>query len=107
VPDLERVLFFIDFDGTLVDIAARPDAVTVPGEVLDLLSDLHARTDGATAIVSGRRMEDLDRFLPGFRARSIGSHGAEVKDGDAFWRHPAAESDACPASGAWPRPGPS
>jgi trehalose 6-phosphate phosphatase len=38
-------------------------------------------------------MEDLDRFLPDFRAR-VGSHGAEVKDGDAFWRHEAAESDA-------------
>jgi trehalose 6-phosphate phosphatase len=94
VPDLGRALFFIDFDGTLVDIAERPDAVTVPGEVLDLLSDLHARTDGATAVISGRRMEDLERFLPGFPGAVVGSHGAEVKDGATLWRHPAAGSEA-------------
>jgi trehalose 6-phosphate phosphatase len=94
VPELERVLFLIDFDGTLVDIAERPDAVEVPGEVLHLLYDLHGRTGGATAIVSGRRMEDLERFVPDFPGAIIGSHGAEVKDGETFWRHPAAESEA-------------
>ncbi|MCU0506706.1 MAG: hypothetical protein MUE82_13265 [Chloroflexi bacterium] len=51
---LEGALLVVDFDGTLVEIAERPDAVTVPGEVRGLLSDLHARTDGATGVVSGR-----------------------------------------------------
>ncbi len=91
--DLASALLFVDFDGTLVEIAERPDAVSVPGEVRRLLSALHARTDGATVIVSGRRMEDLDRYLKGFPGTVVGSHGAEVREGGSLWRHDAAESD--------------
>jgi trehalose 6-phosphate phosphatase len=90
---LEGALLFVDFDGTLVEIAERPDAVRVPEEVRGLLSDLHARTDGATVVVSGRRMADLDRFLPEFPGVVVGSHGAELRDGARLWRHPAAESE--------------
>jgi trehalose 6-phosphate phosphatase len=90
---LARAALFIDFDGKLVDIAARPDAVRVPGEVRGLLGALHERTEGATVVVSGRRMADLDRFLDGFGGLVIGSHGAEMRDGGRFWRHPAADSE--------------
>jgi len=94
MPGLAGVLLFLDFDGTLVDIAERPDAVRVPDDLLSMLSELHERTDGATVVVSGRRMEDLDRFLPGFPGIMVGSHGAEVKERGKLWQHEAAESDA-------------
>jgi trehalose 6-phosphate phosphatase len=92
VPPLATTILFIDFDGTLVDIAERPDSVTVPGEVGRLLSDLYRRTDGATVIVSGRRLEDVERFLPDFPGTIVASHGAELKDGGKLWRHEAAGS---------------
>jgi len=38
---------FLDFDGTLVDIAPRPDAVTVPDGLAGMLMDLHAMCGGA------------------------------------------------------------
>jgi trehalose 6-phosphate phosphatase len=90
---LSRAALFIDFDGTLVDIAARPDAVRVPGEVRRLLGALHERTDGATVIVSGRRMADLDRFLDGFAGVVVGSHGAELREGGRLWQHNAVDSE--------------
>jgi trehalose 6-phosphate phosphatase len=92
-PSLDRALLFIDFDGTLVEIAARPDAVEVPGEVARLLSGLHEKTGGATVIVSGRRMADLERYLPGFQGPLVGSHGAEVRERGRRWQHAAADSD--------------
>ncbi len=85
---------FLDFDGTLVDIAPRPDAITVPEDLEAMLAALHDRTDGRTVIVSGRRMEDLDRFLPGFEGVRIGSHGAEVCEDGQLWQHEAMHSDA-------------
>ena len=94
VPELGRVALFLDFDGTLVGIAGRPDAISVPAEVPGLLADLHARTKGRTVIVSGRRMEDLQRFLPDFPGIMVGSHGAEMLENGRLWQHGAAGSDA-------------
>jgi trehalose 6-phosphate phosphatase len=93
-PDLGRAALFLDFDGTLVDIAPRPDGITVPEDLGPLLAALHARTAGRTVIVSGRRMADLDRFLPDFPGVRIGSHGAEVFEEGRLWQHEAVESDA-------------
>lgn len=68
---------FLDFDGTLVDIAPRPDAVQVPALLAPLLRRLDALTEGAVAVVSGRSLAELRAFLPGFHGVMIGSHGAE------------------------------
>lgn len=70
---------FLDFDGTLVDIAPRPDAVHVPEGLAGLLMDLHAAAGGALALVSGRAMRELEAFLPQFTGPLIGSHGAESR----------------------------
>jgi trehalose 6-phosphate phosphatase len=90
---LEGALLFLDLDGTLLDIARRPDAVHVPGDFAQLLAELHARTDGAAVIMSGRRMEDVDRFVPDFPGIKVGSHGAEVKERGKLWQHEAASSE--------------
>lgn len=67
-------------DGTLVEIAERPDAVTVPGEVRGLLSDLHARTDGAAGVGSGRHR----RASPPLDApvKAAGRHSIKVGEGE-------------------------
>ena len=54
---------FLDFDGTLVDIAASPDRIVVPPDLPGILVDLRHRLADAVAIVSGRPSRDLQRFL--------------------------------------------
>lgn len=49
-----RAALFLDLDGTLIEIAPRPDAVVVPPQLPDLLARLSARLGGAVAIVTGR-----------------------------------------------------
>lgn len=93
VPDLSKTALFLDFDGTLVEIADRPDAVQVPPPVDQLLAALQERTGGALAIVSGRRMADLERFLPGFGGTLVGSHGGEWRDETGRSVAEEAESD--------------
>ena len=44
---------FLDFDGTLVEIAPAPSEVCVPNQLLDLLQSVAAEQSGALAIVSG------------------------------------------------------
>jgi trehalose 6-phosphate phosphatase len=83
LPDLANAALFLDFDGTLVDIADTPGGVTVPSEVADLLARAYDRLDGRVAIVSGRTTEDLRRFLPGFAGPLVGAHGTEIhEDGE-------------------------
>lgn len=75
---------FLDFDGTLVDIASRPDAVSVPAGLPGLLTRLSARLGGALAVVSGRPVGELDAFLAPARLPAAGVHGLEIRlSGDA------------------------
>jgi len=69
---------FLDFDGTLVEIAPTPDAVAVPDHLPGLLQHLTERLGGALAVVSGRALADLDHFLP-VPIPKAGDHGAALR----------------------------
>lgn len=73
---------FIDFDGTLIEIAETPDAVIVPPELPGLLARLSRTIDGALAIVSGRPLHDIDRLLVPFGGAGAGEHGAYLRFAD-------------------------
>jgi trehalose 6-phosphate phosphatase len=74
-----RIALFLDVDGTLIDFAARPDAVHVPADLPDLLAGAERRLGGALALLSGRSIADLDRLMAPLRLRAIGLHGAEMR----------------------------
>lgn len=76
----ERWALFLDFDGTLVEIAPEPNAVQVPGMLLPLLTALQARLQGALAIVTGRQLHDVDYYLQPLRLAGAGLHGAQVRE---------------------------
>jgi len=71
-----RSALFLDFDGTLADLAARPDAVQIPPDLPLLLDALHRQLGGALAIVTGRARADLQRWLPVERWPGAFEHGA-------------------------------
>lgn len=71
---------FLDFDGTLVEIAETPDAVQVPPALIDTLAALHGLLGGALAVVSGRQIDALDRFLEPLALPSAGEHGVQRRD---------------------------
>ena len=68
---------FLDFDGTLADLAPQPEAVRVADDLVPLLRQLFSHVDGALAIVSGRRLSDLDEFLRPLELPSAAEHGAQ------------------------------
>ena len=73
----ERFALFLDFDGTLVEIAPRPDAVRVDPALVPTLERLRERLGGALAIVTGRPVSVIDDFLAPARFDVAGLHGVE------------------------------
>jgi trehalose 6-phosphate phosphatase len=70
---------FLDVDGTLLDIAPRPEAVVVSARLRDDLIAAQRALDGALALISGRRIADLDQLFAPLRLRAAGVHGAEIR----------------------------
>ena len=83
---------FTDVDGTLLEIAPRPELVQVPLELPELLGRLAQQRDGALALISGRTLTDLDRLFRPWRGAASGVHGAERRraDGSRIEREKAA-----------------
>ncbi len=71
------IALFLDFDGTLVEIAPRPDAVQVDPDLVPTLERLRSRLGGALAIVTGRPVGVIDDFLAPARFDVAGLHGVE------------------------------
>jgi len=76
---IERLSIFLDFDGTLVELAPMPDAIHVAPGLSVMLETLAARLKGRLAVVSGRALADLDRYLGTRRITLSGSHGGELR----------------------------
>jgi trehalose 6-phosphate phosphatase len=68
---------FLDFDGTLVDIAERPHDVAVPHSLVPTLDALNQYLGGAVAVISGRPISQIDAFLQPLHLAAAGVHGAE------------------------------
>ncbi len=70
---------FLDLDGTLIDFADAPDAVTVPPGLPPVLQSLARSLDGALAIVTGRPLADIDRLFRPMRLPCGCEHGAVMR----------------------------
>lgn len=72
--------YFLDVDGTLIEIAEAPEAARVDPDVLCLVGRMHRACGGAVALVSGRAVADLDKRLGNLRIPLAGQHGLERRD---------------------------
>ena len=75
-----RCAFFLDLDGTLLDLTDHPHHVTVEDNLIFLLKALARAAGGAVAIISGRPVADIDRLLACSGFCVAGQHGAERRD---------------------------
>lgn len=94
MTDPSAFALFLDFDGTLVEIAPRPDAVRVDPGLVPTLERLRTRLSGALAIVTGRPIAVVDGFLAPALFDVAGLHGVErrldgVVSGGGAQDHPA------------------
>lgn len=85
----QRVALFVDFDGTLVEIASSPGGIAVPPDLGARLEVLADRLGQALALVSGRAVQELVHHLGALPIHLAGSHGAHVvvPDGTVLLEH--------------------
>src|SRR5579862_2434494 len=77
---------FIDIDGTLLDYAPTPEGVEVPPPLRQTLARLSEALGGALALVTGRRIADVDRIFAPLQLSVAGQHGAEARRFRGEWR---------------------
>jgi trehalose 6-phosphate phosphatase len=77
--DVGRYALFLDCDGTLLDIAPTPNEVRVPDGLVELIVGLSKRLGGALAVLTGRRLAEIDLLLTPARLIGAGVHGAEIR----------------------------
>jgi trehalose 6-phosphate phosphatase len=89
---IERnIALFLDVDGTLLEIAATPDAVKVPAALRNTLHLASAREHGALALISGRCISELDRLFAPYVFAAAGQHGLERRDAHGKFMRPPVE----------------
>jgi trehalose 6-phosphate phosphatase len=73
------VALFLDLDGTLFDITAMPADVSAPAGLSATLGQLQRTLQGAVAILTGRKIDEVDRLLAPVKTVAAGVHGAELR----------------------------
>ncbi len=92
--DLKTIALLLDVDGTMIDIGPSPIEVHVSEALVDSLRRLFDLTGGATALVSGRPIADLDGLFSRSRLPAVGGHGAEMRVDEnkvIYWAKPLPE----------------
>jgi trehalose 6-phosphate phosphatase len=84
--DRAKWALFLDLDGTLIDIAATPDAVIVPADLKPLLADASENLAGALAIISGREAKFIEKIVGDAIGPIGGTHGGEMRMADGTVR---------------------
>jgi trehalose 6-phosphate phosphatase len=79
---LDGAALFLDFDGTLVELAPRPDLVRVDARLAALMAALSAKHDGRIAVISGRPAGEIAELFGSPAFAIAGSHGLEVHHAD-------------------------
>ncbi|MDV2480785.1 bifunctional alpha,alpha-trehalose-phosphate synthase (UDP-forming)/trehalose-phosphatase [Methanoculleus sp. Wushi-C6] len=88
----ERLLL-LDYDGTLVPFASKPQEA-VPGEATrEVLESLSRAPGNEVVVISGRDRHTLDAWFGKMDIGIIAEHGVWVKERSGEWRMPEALSD--------------
>ncbi|NQT28237.1 MAG: trehalose-phosphatase [Candidatus Omnitrophica bacterium] len=84
----KKIVFFLDYDGTLTPIVLRPELAVFSSQMQDTVKKLSQKY--TTAIVSGRMREDVEKLvnIPGLIY--VGSHGFDIKGQGVLMVEPVA-----------------
>jgi trehalose 6-phosphate synthase/phosphatase len=73
-------LVVLDYDGTIVDFAPTPDKAIPSADTLLVLNNLTNIPKTTVAIITGRRLQEIDKLLGHLPLNFIAEHGATSKE---------------------------
>jgi len=73
----KKLVFFLDYDGTLTPIVERPELAIMAEDMRDVVTRLSKKH--TVAIVSGRMREDVENLVKIKGLFYVGSHGFDIK----------------------------
>ncbi len=81
----KKAIFFLDYDGTLVDFAKRPEEAVPSQEVVELLEALSRIEKLHPVMVSGRGRKVLEGWFGRINISMVAEHGVWVKERGKSW----------------------
>jgi trehalose 6-phosphate phosphatase len=88
----ESLALFLDFDGTLSPIAAKPELAAIDPQIKNTLEHLRDLSGVHIAIISGRQLSDVRERAGIDGITYAGNHGLEIETDTLCFREPRAES---------------
>jgi trehalose-phosphatase len=80
IQQARTLVLFLDYDGTLTPIVARPDLALCPANVKSLLKELRDCPKVMVAIISGRSLDDIRAKVGVSGITYVGNHGLEIEN---------------------------
>ena len=77
--DPSILAFFLDVDGTLLEIEDHPADVRADASLIEMLANISTGLDGAMSLISGRQIAEIDRIFAPVRFAAAGAHGSELR----------------------------
>lgn len=78
-------LLLLDYDGTLVGYAPKPELATPTPEVVAVLEKLTSQPENTVVIISGRDRDTLDGWFGHLPLDMVAEHGIDLKQ-EGIWR---------------------
>ena len=82
----QPIALFLDVDGTLLEFCNNPDDVYSGVELNLILKSLSSLLKGALALVTGRRVLEIDRIFHPLQLPVGGQHGLEHRDAEGNFK---------------------
>mgnify|MGYP000117786333 CR=1 FL=1 len=81
----KKRLLLLDYDGTLVPFADRPERAKLDRRLLNLLKDIAGERGNEVVIISGRTRSELDRIFKRVDVGLVAEHGVWIKEKGGEW----------------------
>lgn len=81
-----KKILFLDYDGTLVDFADKPEMAKPDEDLVQLVGRLNRREDTDVVLISGRDKDTLGTWWEESHVELISEHGVWVRKADNDWQ---------------------